>query len=54
MRQTLITVIISVSILSIPLLARGVQAQEYLTVKVAGATPAVARHSHSHDITEDA
>jgi ABC-type Zn uptake system ZnuABC Zn-binding protein ZnuA len=54
MRQTLITVIISVSILSIPLLARGVQAQEYLTVKVAGATPAVASHSHSHDITEDA
>ena len=54
MHQTLITVIISVSILSIPLLARGVQAQENLTVKVAGATPAVASHSHSHDITEDA
>ena len=54
MRQTLKTIIISLSILSLPLLARGVQAQENLTVKVAGATPAVASHSHSHDITEDA
>ncbi len=54
MRQTLKTIIISVSFFSIPLLARGVQAQENLTVKVAGATPAVASHSHSHDITEDA
>jgi hypothetical protein len=42
------------SILIIPLLARGVQAQEKLQVKVAGATPAVASHSHSHDITENA
>ena len=40
--------------MSIPLLSDGVQAQDKLTVKVAGATPAVASHSHSHDITEDA
>jgi hypothetical protein len=48
------TIIILASILIIPLLARGVQAQEKLQVKVAGATPAVASHSHSHDITENA
>ncbi|MEE9549525.1 MAG: hypothetical protein V3W08_03895 [Candidatus Binatia bacterium] len=54
MRQTLKAIIISVSILSIPLLARGVQAQEYPDVNIAPATPAVARHLHSHDITEDA
>ena len=53
MRQILNTTMILAFALSIPLLARGVQAQENLEVKIAPASPAVAKHSHSHDITED-
>lgn len=48
------TIVILALVLSFTLVARGVQAQENLEVKIAPATPAVARHSHSHDITEDA
>ncbi len=53
MQQFLKAIMILAIVLSIPLLARGVQAQENLQVKIAPASPAVAKHSHSHDFTED-
>ncbi len=53
MHQCLKAIMILAIVLSIPLLARGIQAQENLQVKIASASPAVAKHSHSHDITED-
>ena len=53
MQQFLKAIMILAIVLSIPLLARGVQAQENLQVKIAPASPAVAKHSHSHDITAD-
>ncbi len=53
MHQLLRAIMILAIVLSIPLLARGVQAQEDLQVKIAPASPAVAKHSHSHDITAD-
>ncbi len=53
MQQFLKAIMILAIVLSIPLLARGVQAQEKLQVKIAPASPAVAKHSHSHDFTED-
>lgn len=53
MQKFLKAIMILAIMLSIPLMARGVQAQENLQVKIAPASPAVAKHSHSHDITED-
>ena len=53
MQQFLKAIMILAIVSSIPLLARGVQAQENLEVKIAPASPGVAKHSHSHDITED-
>lgn len=53
MQQFLKAIMILAIVLSIPLLARGIQAQENLQVKIAPASPAVAKHSHSHDITAD-
>lgn len=53
MKQFLKAIMILAIVLSIPLLARGIQAQEDLQVKIAPASPAVAKHSHSHDITAD-
>ena len=53
MQHFLKAIMILAIVSSIPLLASGIEAQEDLQVKIAPASPAVAKHSHSHDITAD-
>ena len=45
------SILIFVFALSFPLLARGVQAQEEVAVKIAAPSPSVASHSHDNNIT---